>query len=52
LLVCSAMAPLPLDVRVPAFGVVGMYLLYTVLSGTCFGYSLLGKSTCGVEPSR
>jgi hypothetical protein len=48
----SAFAPLPLLLRVPAFGLMGAYLLYTVLSGTCLGYALLGKSTCPNEARR
>jgi len=52
LLACSIFSPLPLSVRVPAFGVLAAYLLYTVLSGTCLGYALLGKSTCPVQERR
>lgn len=43
---CSVFAPLPVLLRVPAFGSLAAYLLYTVLSGTCLGYALIGKSTC------
>jgi Protein of unknown function (DUF2892) len=52
LLTCSIFSPLPLLVRVPAFGVLAVYLLYTVLSGTCLGYALLGKSTCPAQARR
>jgi len=51
-LLCSAVAPLPLAVRLPAFGAMGLYLLYSALSGTCFGYALLGRSSCRLESSR
>lgn len=51
-LLCSVVAPLPPTVRLPAFGIMGVYLLYSALSGTCFGYALLGKSTCRIESSR
>ena len=50
--VCSIVSPLPLQLRVPAFGVLAVYLLYTVLSGTCLGYALLGKSTCRTPVRR
>ncbi len=49
---CSVFAPLPLLLRVPAFGGMAIYLLYTVLSGTCLGYALLGKSTCPTGAPR
>jgi DUF2892 family protein len=51
LLAGAIFAPLPLLVRVPAFGALAAYLLYTSLSGTCLGYALLGKSTCSA-PGR
>ncbi len=50
LFTCSAMAPLPLLVRIGTFGVAGCYMLFTTLAGTCFGYALMGKSTCPVDP--
>lgn len=50
LLICSVMAPLPLLIRVATFGVAGCYLLFTALAGTCLGYTLMGKSTCPVDP--
>ena len=52
LLACTLFSPLPLQLRVPAFGVLAVYLLYTVLSGTCLGYALLGKSTCPTPGQR
>jgi hypothetical protein len=48
----SVFSPLPPHVRVPAFGLMAAYLLYTVLSGTCLGYALLGKSTCPAGARR
>lgn len=52
LLICSVFFPLPLAVRVPAFGLMAAYLLFTVLAGTCLGYALIGKSTCSVPVRR
>lgn len=52
MLSCSALAPLPLAVRLATFGALGVYLLFTALAGTCFGYKLMGRSTCPLEPSR
>lgn len=43
---CSFLAPLPLAVRIAAFGTAGVYLLMTALVGTCAGYALMGKSSC------
>ena len=51
LVTCSVVAPLPLLVRVPVFGLMAAYLLYTALAGSCLGYALIGKSTCSV-PAR
>lgn len=52
MLVCSVMAPLPLVLRVAGFGVMGAYLLFTAVAGTCLGYRLLGKSTCPMDMPR
>ncbi len=52
LLLCAVMAPLPLGSRITAFGVAGVYFLFTALAGTCFGYRLSGRSTCPVELGR
>ncbi|MBA3461706.1 MAG: DUF2892 domain-containing protein [Deltaproteobacteria bacterium] len=46
MLACSIMAPLPLVLRAGAFGVTGVYLLFTAVVGTCVGYTLMGRSTC------
>jgi hypothetical protein len=46
LLVCAFLAPLPLTARLAAFALPGGYLLFTALSGVCFGYLLMGESTC------
>jgi hypothetical protein len=43
---CAVAAPLPLGVRLGAFTLPAVYLLFTAIAGTCFGYSLMGKSTC------
>jgi hypothetical protein len=46
LFTCAVAAPLPLGVRLAAFSLPGVYLLFTALAGSCFGYRLMGKSTC------
>lgn len=46
---CAFMAPLPPFTRLALFGGMGAYLLLTALAGTCFGYMLMGKSTCPIE---
>ncbi|NUO53165.1 MAG: DUF2892 domain-containing protein [Polyangiaceae bacterium] len=43
---CAVIAPLPAMVRIPLFGATAVYMLFTVLSGTCLGYRLTGRSTC------
>ena len=48
LVVGALVAPVPLAVRVVAFGAMGAYLLMAALSGRCVGYHLLGKSTCSL----
>ena len=52
LVACGIYSPLPALVRVPVFGVLAVYLLYTALSGTCVGYALLGKTTCSSSVRR
>ncbi|MCP3097814.1 DUF2892 domain-containing protein [Myxococcus sp. K15C18031901] len=52
LVTCAAMVPLPLPVRLGTFGVLGGYMLFSALAGTCFGYALMGRSTCPLEPGR
>jgi len=49
LITCAVMAPLPLMVRLGAFGVMGAYLLFTSATARCVGYSLMGRSTCSLE---
>lgn len=44
------MTPVPVPVRVLVFGGMGVYLVITAVSGICFGYSIMGKSTCPVHP--
>ncbi|WP_437739394.1 YgaP-like transmembrane domain [Sorangium sp. So ce302] len=50
LLTCAWAAPLPLAARLSAFGLAGVYVMFTALSGTCLGYALLGRSTCPRPP--
>lgn len=52
MVVCSVMAPLPLVLRVAAFGVGGVYMMFTALAGTCLGYRMMGRSTCPIESAR
>ncbi|NTX01061.1 MULTISPECIES: DUF2892 domain-containing protein [Myxococcus] len=52
LVTCAVLAPLPLAIRVATFGVLGAYLLFSALAGSCLGYALMGRSTCPLEPGR
>ena len=52
LVAAGALAPVPMTVRVVAFGAMGGYLLIAALSGRCVGYHLLGKSTCSLPNPR
>lgn len=49
MLVASFMAPVPMLVRVLAFGMMGVYMLATALIGTCLGYKMMGMSTCPIK---
>jgi hypothetical protein len=46
LVVCSAMAPFPLWMRLALFVPPALYLGGSSLAGTCLGYKLMGRSTC------
>jgi len=48
---CAVMAPLPLPIRIVGFALAATYLLFTALAGTCFGYMLMGRSTCTINTS-
>ena len=52
MIVGSIFAPLPILVRVLVLGGGGLYMLETALVGTCFGYKMLGISTCPADPKR
>ena len=52
LLTCSLFAPLSAPVRVAALALPGFLLLGTALLGSCPGYKLLGRSSCGLPPAR
>lgn len=39
-------APLPVAVRVPVFGAMAVYFLFSAFTGSCIGYRLMGASTC------
>lgn len=43
---CAIYAPLSLFVRISALLVPAVYLAFTSLAGTCFGYRMMGMSTC------
>lgn len=49
LLAAAVLAPLPLLLRVPLFGGLGLYLLATSATARCLGYRLMGRSTCPVD---
>lgn len=51
MLACAVFAPLPLAVRVPVFGALAGYLVFSALAGTCLGYRLMGRSTCPIGPA-
>lgn len=44
----SLFAPVDLPVRV-SLGLLGIYMLFTALAGTCLGYRMIGRSTCPAE---
>lgn len=46
LLACAALAPLPLLVRAAGIAPLALYLAFTAVSGTCFGYARMGRSSC------
>jgi hypothetical protein len=48
-LVAAAVAPLPLAIRLAALGVPGIYLLVTAVARRCFGYGLMGRSSCRTD---
>jgi len=50
--VCAVIAPLPVALRVGGFGLAAVYMLFTALAGTCFGYRLMGRSTCPVTQAH
>ncbi len=49
LLVCATVAPVPWTTRLGVFAVMGGYMLFTAVAGTCLGYRLMGRSTCPVN---
>lgn len=49
MLLGSVLAPFSPVVRVAGLGMMGVYLLFTALAGTCLGYRLMGKSSCPIE---
>lgn len=51
-LTCSVQAPLPLAVRIAAFGTMGAYLLFTALTGRGLRSRISGGSASSSEPER
>jgi hypothetical protein len=49
---CAFLAPLDAPIRLVAFGVPAVYMLFTTLAGTCLGYALMGRSTCPVAAAK
>ena len=47
---CAVAAPLPLGVRLVAFGATGVYFAATAVFGRCLGYTVMGRSTCAIHP--
>jgi len=45
----ALLAPLAVELRVPLFGSLAAYLLFSSLRGTCLGYLALGKTTCAAR---
>ena len=52
MLTCSVEAPLPLAIRIAAFGVMGSYLLITAFTGTCYVSRWLGRSNGAREAEQ
>ena len=51
LLTCALLSPFSLPLRIAALALPGVYLLGTALLGTCLGYKLMGRSSCGISPA-
>ena len=52
MLALALLAPLQLALRLPIFGMMGAYLMWTALAGSCLGYRLMGRSTCPSDARR
>jgi len=48
----SFFMPWSLAVRVLLLGMMGGYLVMTALAGTCFGYKMMGMTTCPLQAKR
>lgn len=46
------LSSLPTVARAIAFALPAGYMLFTALQGTCFGYRLMGRSTCPTQIAR
>jgi Protein of unknown function (DUF2892) len=51
MLICAALAPLPIVWRLSIFGGLAAYILLTALAGTCLGYRMMGRTTCPAKES-
>ncbi len=49
LALCALFAPLPLSMRLFAFGAPALYLLATSVLARCIGYTLMGRNTCPIR---
>ncbi|HET9929976.1 MAG TPA: DUF2892 domain-containing protein [Polyangiaceae bacterium] len=49
LLLAAWFAPLSTTMRFAVLAPMAVYMAFTALGGTCFGYRLLGKSSCGLS---
>lgn len=50
MLLGALFAPAPLHIAIRAgIAIMGVYLAFTALAGTCLGYKMVGRSTCPRE---
>ncbi|MEO8554849.1 MAG: DUF2892 domain-containing protein [Kofleriaceae bacterium] len=49
MLTSSVVAPVSLALRVGLFGILGGYMVFTALAGSCLGYRMMGRSTCSMR---
>jgi hypothetical protein len=49
LVVGAVVAPWSPAIRFGGLGLMGAYLMFTAVAGSCLGYRLMGRSTCPLE---